>query len=393
MNGNKLAALWTRLSGKPRRSAETDRAYIELNLANLSHNAAVLRAAMPRGCELMAVVKANAYGHGARAIATRLARDGVKAFAVATIDEAICLRRCGIRCDILILGHTDVRRAGELKKYHLTQTLIDFDYAECLNRQGAAVHAHIGIDTGMHRIGFADDDFDRVRRVFDMRHLKIDGIFTHLCCSESLKPEDVVFTENQIGRFAALIDHLKQNGIPIPKLHIQSSYGLLNYPEIECDYVRAGIALYGVPSAPQDQTALRLDLRPVLALKARVVLIRNVPAGESIGYGRAYRTARDSRIAILPIGYGDGFPRNLTGEHVTIGAYSVPIVGRICMDQLAVDITDTDGITVGDTATLIDNQPNSWCMAARVAEESGSISNELLSRLGARLPVVIAGED
>lgn len=175
---------------------------------------------------------------------------------------------------------------------------------------------------------------------------------------------------------------------------IPLQYGLLNYPELQCDYVRAGISLYGVASSLGDETRLRLDLRPVLALKAKVVLIRNVPKGESVGYGRAYRTARDSRIAILPIGYADGLPRNLsgTGASVEIGGCSAPIVGRICMDQLAVDITDAEEIAVGDTATLIDNRADSTRTAPYVAEQSASISNELLSRLGARLPVVAVEE-
>ena len=165
----------------------------------------------------------------------------------------------------------------------------------------------------------------------------------------------------------------------------------MNYPELQCDYVREGISLYGVACTPQDKTTLQLDLRPVLALKAKVVLIRDVPKGDFVGYDRVYQTRRDSRIAILPIGYGDGFPRNLScgKTSVKIGTYIVPIVGRICMDQLAVDITDTEGISVGDTATLIDNGKDSFYTTPYVAEQSDTISNELLSRMGARLPVVI----
>ena len=151
--------------------------------------------------------------------------------------------------------------------------------------------------------------------------------------------------------------------------------------------------MYGVKSSPQDKTILNPSLRPVLSLKARIVLIRNVPKGDFIGYDRAYRAERDSRIAILPIGYGDGVPRILSAQKtvVRVGAYFVPIIGRICMDQLTIDITDTEGIKVGDTVTLIDNRENSLCQAPYVAGQSGSISNELLSRMGARLPVVVTG--
>lgn len=370
---------------------ETERAYIEINLDNLSHNAAVLQAAMPPKCVLMAVVKAESYGHGAYVIATHLEKIGVKSFAVATIDEGIKLRKCGIHGEILILGYTDVHRAKELKKYNLIQTLIDCTYAEQLERQAVPVRTHIKIDSGMHRLGFADNDPKSVQSVFSMKHLKVEGIFTHLCCCESLQPVDIAFTREQIRRFYKLLDCLKERGIPIPKLHIQSSYGLLNYPELKCDYIRAGISLYGTTSKPEDKTVLQLDLRPVLALKAKVILIRNVPKGEYVGYDRAFMTKRDSRIAILPIGYGDGFPRNLSRGNacVRVREYIVPIIGCICMDHIAIDITDADGVNVGDTATLIDNQGSSLLSAPEIAGHSGSISNELLSRMGARLPVVV----
>ena len=370
---------------------EMERAYIELNLDHLSHNAAILQAAMPKGCKLMAVVKADAYGHGACAVSSRLEKDGVGAFAVATIDEGIKLRKHGIRGEILILGFTDVHRAKELAGYGLTQTLIDPEYADRLDQQGVPVSVHIGVDSGMHRLGFAVDDPVSVWRVFEMKNLKVDGIFTHLCCCESRRSEDIAFTKEQADRFYELIDYLKEKGVKLPKIHIQSSYGLLNYPGMQCDYVRAGISLYGVPTSPGDKTTLQLDLLPVLALKARVVLIRDIPKGSFFGYDRAYKTKRDSKIAILPIGYGDGFPRNLScgKASVKIGEYTVPIIGRICMDQLAVDITDTEGIAVGDTATLIDNRADSSLSVPYIAEHSGSISNEILSRMGSRLPVVI----
>ncbi len=387
------AILLQRFAVKQKHITSTERAYIELNLTNLAHNAAVLQAAMPRGCKLMAVVKTNAYGHGDYETAVHLERNGVTAFAVATAEEGIRLRRYGIRGDILILGFTDIHRARDLKKYRLTQTLIDYDYAERLNEQGIPIHIHIGIDSGMHRLGIAWDDFESVRRVFLMKHLLVDGMFTHLCCCDSRQPQDIVFTKEQIRRFYTLTDRLKADGISVPKLHIQSSYGLLNYPQLQCDYVRVGISLYGVPSAAGDQTVCRLPLRPVLSVKARVVLIREVPKSECIGYGRAYQTVRDTKVAILPIGYGDGFPRDLSGGKtcVRIGTYIVPIIGRICMDQLAVDITDTVGISVGDTATLIEAWEESPLSASFVAQRSGSISNELLSRLGVRLPVVVTG--
>lgn len=249
---------------------KTERAWIEINTENLQHNVNALKEAMPAKCELMAVVKAQAYGHGAIIIATQLNKMGIKAFAVATIEEGIQLRECGICGEILILGYTSVSRAFELKKYNLTQTLISFEYAETLNNQGIALKTHIKIDTGMHRLGISSKEVSVVKKIFLMKNLKVCGIFTHLCCSDSRQPDDVAFTKRQIDSFYKLVNALKDSGVSIPKLHIQSSYGLLNYPNLACDYVRAGIALYGVLSSPGDNTVLKLDLHPVLSLKVEL---------------------------------------------------------------------------------------------------------------------------
>ena len=384
--------LWDKYGIKKKNlNLDTDRAWIEIDLDNLTHNVNTLRKAMPPECELMAVVKAEGYGHGSFAISTHLAKMGVKAFAVATIDEGIQLRHYGIRGEILILGYTDVCRAKELKKYDLTQTLIDFSYAKELDKQGITIKVHLKVDTGMHRLGMGISSKNCVQlgsKIFSMKHLKVCGIYTHLCCADSLLPEDVAFTRNQIEQFYSFIGALEEKGIVIPKVHIQSSYGLLNYPELECDYVRIGIALYGVLSTPSSNTVLNLDLRPVLSLKTKVALVRNVRKGDCVGYGRSFVAKRDSVIAILPIGYADGFPRNLSDGRgrVLINGQIVFIIGRICMDQMMVDVTDLEQVSVGDLATLIGSTEGTMLSAPAIAGASGSISNELLSRMGARLP-------
>lgn len=370
---------------------KTERAYIEINRIHLEHNVKVLKRAMSPGCQLMAVLKREAYGHGACEVAVCLNRQGVRAFAVATIDEGIALREYGIFGEILILGYTDVNRVRELERFDLTQTLIGYEYAICLSRQGTAVKAHMKIDTGMHRLGIPCEESGQILQVFALKNITICGIFTHLSCSDSRAVEDIAFTENQIECFYRVLDVLKENGIKVPKCHIQSTYGFLNIPELSCGYVRAGLALYGVTEMPYKKTARQLVLRPVLSLKSRVVLIRNVRKGEYVGYGREFQAERDSRIAILPIGYGDGVPRYMSSGvgSVRIREYIVPIAGRICMDQLAVDITDAPEVVVGDTAVLIEADADSELSASAVAAVCGSISNELLSRLGARLPVVL----
>lgn len=389
--GSTAAWVWKRRGfGKKKYALDTCRAWIEIDLGNLEHNARVLQGAMPSGCRLMAVVKAEGYGHGAFVVSGHLNKIGIESFAVATADEGIALRRYGIRGEILVLGYTDVRRARELKKYGLTQTVISFAYACALNRQGTPVKAHVKIDTGMYRLGIPFDNPSEVKKVFAMKNIKVCGMYTHLCCSDSRLPDDVAFTGEQLRRFYQLTDLLENSGVTVPKLHIQSSYGLLNYPDLKCDYARIGIALYGVLSSPDDDTVLKLDLRPVLSLKTKVVCLKTVRKGECVGYGRAFTAQRDSRIAILPVGYGDGFPRNLScgkGYALIVGRL-VPIVGRICMDQLAVDVTGVENIFAGCTATLIGRGDGENLPAPVIAGHSDSISNELLCRMGARLPVV-----
>ncbi len=372
-------------------SKDTGRAWIEIDLSRLLCNARTLRELAPSGCELMAVVKASAYGHGAFRTASALEKAGVHAFAVATIDEAAALRSCGIRGEILVLGYTDVRRATELKRYDLIQTLTGFEYAEELNRRGIPVKTHLKIDTGMRRLGVPWDRPDQTEAVLSMPNLRVCGLFSHLCCADSPDAADIDFTQEQIRRFYSLTERLEQDGFSVPKLHIQSSYGLLNVPGLRCDYVRPGIALYGVHSSP-DCLALRSPaLRPVLSLKARVVLIRQLRTGESCGYGRAFTASRDARLAILSIGYADGVPRSLScgkGRVLIRGRYA-PIAGRICMDQLFADVTDIPGVSIGDIATLIGEDGGAALSAPDVAWAASTISNELLSRLGGRLPVVV----
>ncbi len=369
-----------------------DRSWLEIDRDNLRHNAKVLKKAMPQGCEMMAVMKAEAYGHGMYEIAACLDQAGVKAFAVATIEEGIRLRRFGISGEILILGYTDPARAAELHRYDLTQTLIDYSYSRHLNGRGCDVKVHIKIDTGMHRLGFGTEDEERLLHTFNMRRLHVCGIYTHLCVADSQKEADIRFTDRQIHRFYGLLERLEQRGVKLPKIHLQSSYGLLNYPGLPCDYVRAGIALYGVLGSSYDQTRLKLDLRPVLSLKSRVVLLRRIKKGESVGYGRTFIACRDSRIAVLPAGYADGLPGNLSGGRfsVILNGQMAPVIGRICMDQLMVDVTDAGPVVVGDVATLIGQDGEKEVSAPETAGYAGSITNELLSRMGGRLPRIAA---
>lgn len=366
-----------------------ERAWIELNLSSLKHNVAELRRVMPQGCELMAVLKAEAYGHGMLPVADALREVGVPSYAVATVDEGIVLREHGVKEEILILGYTDPRRASELHRYALSQTVFDPSYAEALAAEGKAISVHIAVDSGMHRLGIAAEDVDAVAALFTKEPLSVHGIFSHLCVADSDDEGDIAYTKKQLSAFSALLTALKERGLTLPKVHIQNSYGLLNYADFPCDYARIGISLYGVDSEHGLYRKAKIDLKPVLSLRSKVIQLRSLPAGEPVGYGRAFVTERDSRIAVLPIGYADGLPRSLSGGkgQVLLNGKRAPIIGRVCMDQVIVDVTDIPDVFTGTIGTLIGTDGGETIAAEDMAEACGTITNDLLSRLGRRLAV------
>lgn len=395
VHSSKTARLKCSLSGKSSSSqhtpSSTGRAWIELDTSALAQNTEYLRSLLPEGCRLMPAVKANAYGHGAELIAGELNRLGVDAFCVACLSEGISLRRANIKGEILILGYTPPEDFPLLARYRLTQTVLDYAYAELLSQAGIMLHVHIGIDTGMHRIGIRCENREEILAVFEMKNLIIDGMFTHLCTCDSPLPEDEAFTESQIQAFYHVADILEEQGIPCPRLHLQSSYGLLNYPGLPADYVRAGIALYGVASTMEDSFLFRENLTPVLSLKARVASVRTLYAGDSAGYGLAFTAKKDMNIAVLSVGYADGLPRELScGKgYVLLHGCKAPVIGRICMDQTLVDISGVPQTCAGDTAVLIGVSGEEEITAEELACQCGTITNELLSRLGGRLERIV----
>ena len=264
---------------------------------------------------------------------------------------------------------------------------MDLDYAGELRRYGKPLHVHIAIDTGMHRLGMPCGHTEEICGIFQMENLFVDGLFTHLSASDSMEPAERQFTQRQAKAFYGLVDELKRRGIRCPKLHLQASYGVLNYPELAGDHARVGIALYGVLSTGADTDALDQKLMPVLSLKARVASVRTIDTGESAGYGLDFAAPCSMRIAALSIGYADGLPRQLSGGvgSALIAGQRAPIVGRVCMDQVLVDVSAIPGVRAGETAVLIGRSGGEEITAGDLAEQAGTITNEILSRLGARL--------
>lgn len=378
------------------------RAWIELNMNHLAHNVKELSGLLPEGSALMPVIKANAYGHGAILIARKLQALGIVNFAVASLTEAVALREAGIEGQILILGYTHPKDFPMLSRYDLTQTVVDSFYAEMLNLFGKPVKVHISIDTGMRRLGERSENEEAILSVWQKENLIITGVFSHLCVSDSLEESDVSFTLKQFKRFRQVVDFLHENGISGFSTHMQGSYGLLNYPEFQFNYVRVGIALYGCLSNVSDNIKAQVCFKPVLTLKSRIQSIRSLLPGEAAGYGLTYRTLETQTIAAVSIGYADGFPRNLSGKgHVLVHGCKAPIIGRICMDQLLINISGIPQVLPGDEVILI-GQASSGCFHAssgcrqeaitveEMADLSGTISNEILSRLGERLERMVS---
>lgn len=375
---------------RPIRPSPTSRAWREIDLDALRHNAEALQTRLSPGCGLMAVVKADGYGHGAAAAARSLQKSGVNAFAVATMSEGISLRKAGVRGTILVLGYTPAEGVPLLRRWRLVQTVADEAHGAALNAAGKPLRVHIAVDTGMRRLGVPAEDIDALARLFELKNLKVEGMFSHLCVSDRLDRTALEYTRAQLDRFYSAADALRKRGFDTGKLHIQASCGILNLPAQPCAYARAGIALYGVGSESA-AAALESELRPVLSLRANVACVRELSPGEGAGYGLAFRAERLTRLAVLSIGYADGLPRELAqnGGRVLLHGQSCPMAGRMCMDQLFVDVTDLPGVRPGDAATLIGRDGELTIRAEEVARRCGTITNELLSRLGPRLGQVV----
>ena len=374
---------------QPKQARPTARAWREIDLAALSHNAKVLQGCLASETELMAVVKADAYGHGAVRVARTLQKRGLRAFAVACLSEGVSLRKAGIRGTILILGYTAPKDAPLLARWHLTQTIVDAEHGRALAAQGKKLHVHLALDTGMHRLGIPVEDRAAIAEMFRLPALAIDGTFSHLCVSDRMEDEDAAYTQSQLTAFYDAIAWMRANGCEPGKLHIQSSYGVWNLPPQPCcAYARPGIALYGVYS--DDSLVQRpLDLRPVMSLRARVACVRKLETGDTAGYGRAYQAERETRLAVVTIGYADGLPRDLSqrGGEVLIHGQRCPMVGRMCMDQLLVNVSGLEDVHADDIVTLIGRDGGQVIRAEELAKRCGTITNELLSRLGKRLPL------
>ena len=367
------------------------RAFAEINLTNFKHNIDVINNMLDDDCEIVGVVKANAYGHGAVQVASYFESIGIKHFAVACISEAIELRKSNIKGEIIILGYTPVCQKDELIKYDLTQALIDSKYAQELSELPGVVKCHVALNTGMNRIGENRDNIENIKSIYKMKNLDITGIFSHLCRADSEAEEDILFTRKQIENFDYIIEKLKEDKIDLGEVHLQNSYGITTYREVHRDLARPGIILYGVPCDPSDEILCKLpeneQFRPTMSLRCKVAMVKDVPAGENIGYGNNFTTTTPMKIATITIGYADGFSRAVSKKDFKVlvnGQYG-RIIGNVCMDQTMIDVSNIDDVKEGDIVTLFGQDGDNYLPVNQLSKLSGTITNETLSCIGSRV--------
>lgn len=362
------------------------RTWAEVNLDALEHNYQLLRGLAPKA-KLLGLVKANAYGHGAVPVAKKLQQLGADMLAVACLDEAIELRRWGITLPILCLGVTPVEYAGDLLACDITQTVGDLETGQALSAAavaaGKTLKIHVKLDTGMGRLGFVWGEPPTAGSARDiivlatLPGLEAEGIFTHFANADGSQE----YTRLQERRFQEAVQVLADCGVKFKICHCAASAAVLNYPYTSMDMIRPGIALYGCCPAPGMDNP---GLKPVMTVKSRISAVRTLPAGSCVSYGCTATLERDSKVAVLPIGYGDGLPRVLSNKlEVRLGDRLCPVLGRICMDMCMVDVTDAPNVKIGDVAQVYG--PG---LTGRAAELAGTISYELLCQLTPRVPRV-----
>lgn len=368
-------------------------AWVEVNLSNLDYNIKNIIAKVGPDKEIIGVIKADAYGHGSVAVADVLRQNGVKTFAIATLQEAITLREAGATEAIIMLGLTPDMYADTIVKYDITPVVCDSMNAKAISDAAAAagkiVEGLIAVDTGMGRIGYLADDtetaiFD-IKKIEMLPNFKIKGMFSHMATADAY---DKTFSHQQEEKYNRFYDALTAAGISIPFKTLANSASIMELPTVHFDAVRPGIILYGCyPSAEVDKN--QLSIKPVMSVKANIVHLKDVPVGFSCGYGRKFIAERPSRIATLALGYADGYPRPYSAQaKVIVNGVVCPVAGNICMDQCMVDVTDVPEVKVGDEVIIMGTDGVNTILADDIADATGTINYEICCAFGQRLPKV-----
>ncbi|MBQ2744501.1 MAG: alanine racemase [Lachnospiraceae bacterium] len=365
------------------------RVYASINLDNIYTNMKELSDNTAEGTQMVAVIKTDGYGFGAVPVAKTI-DELVSAYAVATIDEALNLRRHNITKPIYILGFIYEHRVRDAILNDVRMSVFSYEMAELISKTatelGKTAYIHIKVDTGMSRIGFMvnDQSVEMVKKISNLSKIEIEGIFTHFASSDSA---DKTMANGQLEKFTGFVRCLFEKGVDIKLVHCSNSAGIIDMPAANMTEVRAGIALYGMyPSDEVNKKAVAL--RPALELKSHVIFVKTLPAGIGISYGSTYVTDRETKVATIPIGYGDGYPRNLSNKgYVLIKGKKCPILGRVCMDQFMVDVSGLD-VKEGEVVTLIGKDGEENISVEELAELAGTFNYEFVCDLGKRIPRV-----
>ena len=368
--------------------AEYQRVIAEINLDNIANNLREVRKAVGEKIKILAVVKADADGHGAVEVSKVALYNGADWLGVATCEEGVQLRRHSIFVPVLLLGYTPEARIDEVILNELTQTVFSYDmaleFSKAARKLNKTADIHIKIDTGMGRIGFnpTDESLEVIEKISRLQNINITGIYTHFATADE---EDKTFTFAQYEKFIYMAENTERIlGHKIIK-HTANSGAILDLPELCLDMVREGIILYGL--YPSDKVKKSLSVLPCMSLKTNVSYVKEVEAGVSIGYGRTFFTKRKSKIATVPVGYADGYSRALSNKaKVIINGTSVPVVGNVCMDQFMVDVTDAGDVKAGDTVILMGEDNGEVISADDIARIENTISYEVLCGVGKRVP-------
>ncbi|MCX7982269.1 MAG: alanine racemase [Syntrophales bacterium] len=363
------------------------RSWVEVDLDNFKKNLAEIRRLIGTKTKIMQVVKADAYGHGAIEIANVALQNGASYLGVANADEGIQLRVTGIEQPIVILSPSPIGEIQDIIKYRLIPSVSDMAFAQELDRQcqraQVILPVHVEVDTGMGRGGILSDEAVKIiERIASLSNIVIEGIFTHLASAEIKEDE---YNRLQWAKFKTLLDKLAAKGLSIPLRHISNSGGILNFRSFDLDMVRPGLMSYGI--YPARETMERASIVPVMSFKTRIVLLKEFPPGYSIGYNRTYTTCRPTKIATIPIGYGDGYGVVLSNQgEVLVRGKKAPVIGRVSMDMCTVDVTDIPGCEIGDEVVILGRQGNETITATDIAERAGTHAYEILCTLGKRAP-------
>ena len=367
------------------------RAWAEISLSALEKNIRAIKSTLFRETSLMAVIKANAYGHGEDGILKKLCECGVKYFAVSNLDEAVSVRSHCPEGEILILGYTPPEFADELVENNIIQGVLSLDYAgELCKNAKAAVRCHIKIDTGMGRIGLKyrapEECAVEIRNILSLDKLSVEGLYTHFAAADADDEESCEYTERQADFIIRTYDLLKSEGIVLPHLHFLNSAGLCYHNNKRSNLARAGIIMYGLH--PNYPLKLPIEVEPVMTLKAVVSQVKELGKGDSVSYGRIYRAPEDNiRAATVTVGYADGYSRLLSEKaEVLVNGKRCPVIGRICMDQLVLDVSHAGNVREGDIVTLIGRDGNEEITADELASLYGTIGYEVVCGISKRVP-------